>query len=177
MAGFNTAAFPDSLALGKQDSLLIGTIDEIQVNAGHGRKACLCSGMSQSVLFQSVMLADSAGRAAAPVLCSVGQSCEACQSFQRAVYAAERRYGHQPPAESGGIEWAVGLPNKQAPLVNGASRPCLSLPLTLPPAEAAHPHGAAGGAAAADRAPGGLPHLCGHMHAGNHGARWGSCGG
>ncbi|KAL4429821.1 hypothetical protein ABPG77_010938 [Micractinium sp. CCAP 211/92] len=30
MAGFNTAAFPDSLALGKQDSLLIGTIDEIQ---------------------------------------------------------------------------------------------------------------------------------------------------
>lgn len=35
MAGFNTAAFPDSLALGKQDSLLIGTIDEIQVR---GRK-------------------------------------------------------------------------------------------------------------------------------------------
>lgn len=31
MAGFNTAAFPDSLALGKHDSLLIGTIDEIQV--------------------------------------------------------------------------------------------------------------------------------------------------
>ncbi|PSC68559.1 DNA damage-binding 1 [Micractinium conductrix] len=30
MAGFNTAAFPDSLALGKPDSLLIGTIDEIQ---------------------------------------------------------------------------------------------------------------------------------------------------
>ncbi len=31
MASFNTAAFPDSLALGKADSLLIGTIDEIQV--------------------------------------------------------------------------------------------------------------------------------------------------
>lgn len=30
MASFNTAAFPDSLALGKADSLLIGTIDEIQ---------------------------------------------------------------------------------------------------------------------------------------------------
>jgi LSD1 subclass zinc finger protein len=31
MAPFNTAAFPDSLALGKQESLLIGTIDDIQV--------------------------------------------------------------------------------------------------------------------------------------------------
>ncbi|KAL4855081.1 DNA damage-binding protein 1 [Chlorella vulgaris] len=30
MAPFNTAAFPDSLALGKQESLLIGTIDDIQ---------------------------------------------------------------------------------------------------------------------------------------------------
>ena len=32
MASFNTAAFPDSLALGKQDALLIGTIDEIQAS-------------------------------------------------------------------------------------------------------------------------------------------------
>ncbi|EFN59838.1 hypothetical protein CHLNCDRAFT_29381 [Chlorella variabilis] len=30
MTSFNTAAFPDSLALGKQEALLIGTIDEIQ---------------------------------------------------------------------------------------------------------------------------------------------------
>ena len=35
MAGFNTAAFPDSLALGKPDSLLIGTIDEIQARQPH----------------------------------------------------------------------------------------------------------------------------------------------
>ena len=31
MASFNTSAFPDSLALGKAEALLIGTIDEIQV--------------------------------------------------------------------------------------------------------------------------------------------------
>lgn len=36
MASFNTAAFPDSLALGKADSLLIGTIDEIQVRFRNG---------------------------------------------------------------------------------------------------------------------------------------------
>lgn len=35
MAPFNTAAFPDSLALGKADALLIGTIDEIQASRGH----------------------------------------------------------------------------------------------------------------------------------------------
>jgi DNA damage-binding protein 1 len=36
MAPFNTAAFPDSLALGKPDSLLIGAIDEIQVGFVQG---------------------------------------------------------------------------------------------------------------------------------------------
>ena len=39
MAPFNTAAFPDSLALGKQEALLIGTIDEIQVGRWPGQ-AC-----------------------------------------------------------------------------------------------------------------------------------------
>lgn len=37
MAPFNTAAFPDSLALGKADALLIGAIDEIQAR---GAPAC-----------------------------------------------------------------------------------------------------------------------------------------
>ena len=50
MASFNTAAFPDSLALGKADSLLIGTIDEIQVGAsriGRGLAGLLFWGRSQ----------------------------------------------------------------------------------------------------------------------------------
>jgi hypothetical protein len=44
MAPFNTAAFPDSLALGKQEALLIGTIDEIQVGGGPGLLAELDDG-------------------------------------------------------------------------------------------------------------------------------------
>ena len=39
MASFNTSAFPDSLALGKAEALLIGTIDEIQVLL---REGCVC---------------------------------------------------------------------------------------------------------------------------------------
>ena len=43
MASFNTSAFPDSLALGKAEALLIGTIDEIQVLLREGC-VCVCGG-------------------------------------------------------------------------------------------------------------------------------------
>ena len=33
MASFNTSSFPDSLAIAKEETLTIGSIDEIQVGA------------------------------------------------------------------------------------------------------------------------------------------------
>lgn len=107
MASFNTAAFPDSLALGKADSLLIGTIDEIQASAQVGCEANDCR---------------------QPITC--------CAS------------------KGGAPLHLIQLPVKHC--------------LRSSAAEAAHPHGAAGGAAAAHRAPGHQPHVCGDVHASQH---------
>lgn len=80
MASFNTAAFPDSLALGKQDALLIGTIDEIQARAAGWR---WCGENGGGGAHRARLTLGRAGRAAyempAPGLPACHRSCTFAQ--------------------------------------------------------------------------------------------------